>query len=1038
MEQPGARSGPRKPAGTVAQDELIMGTNNSSIVSKRSVERLYFPHEPHFFRYFVKRPQRRSPLINRGYWLRMKAVDFVVRQFLKLPSEKRKMVVNLGCGYDPLPWQSLARYPASCQNTMFVDVDYRELMIKKRETVNSTLELKSMLTNIKLQEGDILLQSDEYLQVGCDLRDLSRLQSIFSSAAMDVRDSLVLFVAEVSITYMKHQWADDLIKWANTLPSARFCLLEQIIPGGIDHPFATMMLAHFNKLNTSLGAVHKYPTAEAQRQRFLSLGWETVSVRNLWELWSAEDFLTPSDRTCLDAIEPFDEWEEFAIFACHYFLLVADNHRACLEEQIERPNQANETPDDIMTNSTNVLETQAVFSAHPKGHGFTRFAAALPLRGPDRSQPRAGTFAGMGLKTRIDTCDVYGMSSDNILNHEFSFSQSVSNPTSRMCHTITDMGDSGALLVGGRTSPTSTMADCWLYHKWLGMWERVDDLPQPLCRHQAVYLGRGCTLISTGRTDSRLVSKDFLVWSRKLGWVRCHLADFQIPPETYGSIFAVRETDVSSESFRRGFIAGGMTVNGVIQEGSWFWEIEEFAGTCPELRFRSLPNRPLGLSRFGACVVNYQHQTLVIGGVAKNRLLDADYEILALTFGPSNILSEVSAVCLNWNSTIPRPLFIGMTAIQTDCGILIVGGSAVCFSFGTYWNKGAYSIKLLAPGETPKPDLRVWSYLQTHTTSLSKPKTVIASDSLQTPRAFHEPLQIRRVKVRNPGEFQTIIRDGRPIILEGLDLGKCIEAWTPDGLKEKIGPSREVVVHESKKAHMCFKTKNFSYANKSFAEFMDCIQKGERLYMRALSSQNAKDLPACLEKDYPALAAEFRIPNEMEYVLNNLHSSVLRISGSVNMWLHYDVMANVLCQIRGEKKLLLFPPSDVTQFDFEPGASSSSLDVFEELQRSGLPGRHPHEAVLKQGDILFLPPLWLHTATPTSTISVAVNCFFRDLPSGYAAGRDVYGNRDLQAYEKGRQDIARILKSFRDLPGGAQQFYLQRLAAELQAHAQIS
>ncbi|KAN0119854.1 hypothetical protein V8E51_002062 [Hyaloscypha variabilis] len=49
------------------QDESIMGTNNSSIVSKRSVERLYFPNELHFFRYFVKKPQRRSPLINRGY-----------------------------------------------------------------------------------------------------------------------------------------------------------------------------------------------------------------------------------------------------------------------------------------------------------------------------------------------------------------------------------------------------------------------------------------------------------------------------------------------------------------------------------------------------------------------------------------------------------------------------------------------------------------------------------------------------------------------------------------------------------------------------------------------------------------------------------------------------------------------------------------------------------------------------------------------------------------------------------------------------------
>jgi len=62
------------------------------------VERLYFPNEPHFFRYFVKKPQRRSPLINRGYWLRMKAVDQVIRCFLEQSSNKHKIIINLGCG----------------------------------------------------------------------------------------------------------------------------------------------------------------------------------------------------------------------------------------------------------------------------------------------------------------------------------------------------------------------------------------------------------------------------------------------------------------------------------------------------------------------------------------------------------------------------------------------------------------------------------------------------------------------------------------------------------------------------------------------------------------------------------------------------------------------------------------------------------------------------------------------------------------------------------------------------------------------------
>lgn len=50
------------------RDDSVMATNNSSIVSKRSVERLYYP-EPHLYRYFVKKPLRRSPLINRKSWM---------------------------------------------------------------------------------------------------------------------------------------------------------------------------------------------------------------------------------------------------------------------------------------------------------------------------------------------------------------------------------------------------------------------------------------------------------------------------------------------------------------------------------------------------------------------------------------------------------------------------------------------------------------------------------------------------------------------------------------------------------------------------------------------------------------------------------------------------------------------------------------------------------------------------------------------------------------------------------------------------------
>lgn len=77
---------------------------------------------------------------------------------------------------------------------------------------------------------------------------------------------------------------------------------------------------------------------------------------------------------------------------------------------------------------------------------------------------------------------------------------------------------------------------------------------------------------------------------------------------------------------------------------------------------------------------------------------------------------------------------------------------------------------------------------------------------------------------------------------------------------------------------------------------------------------------------------------------------------------------------------------------------------------------------------------WPHTATPRTNVSIAVNTFFRSIDSAhYSTGRDVYGNRDLAAYEKGRQDVARIANSFNKVPSVVKYFYLLRLADELQA-----
>ena len=204
------------------------------------MEKLYYPDEPHFFRYFVKKFQRRSPLINRGYHIRLHVIDVVVRDFLRCarPDGKTKVVINLGCGSDVLPWQCLTRYPQECAGgrAKFVDVDFPDLIKKKRQTVFGTPELSEPLTGLESVEGAaVVLKSAEYAQIGCDLRDLKSVQDALGTV-VDMPNCVFLFVAEVSITYMETEGADRVIQWASTIGDGMLLLCS---PSRLMHPSLT-------------------------------------------------------------------------------------------------------------------------------------------------------------------------------------------------------------------------------------------------------------------------------------------------------------------------------------------------------------------------------------------------------------------------------------------------------------------------------------------------------------------------------------------------------------------------------------------------------------------------------------------------------------------------------------------------------------------------------------------------------------------------------------------------------------------------------
>ncbi|KAK6064815.1 leucine carboxyl methyltransferase [Seiridium cupressi] len=1011
-----------------AQDDLVMSTNSSSIVSKRSVERIYYPDEPHFFRFFVKKFQRRSPLINRGYHLRLHVIDVAVRNFLQRPSTKRKVVINLGAGFDVLPWQCLTRYSASSENAKFIDIDFPDLMHKKSRVIQETQELKSALTNMRVSEDPlVLLESDQYVQMGCDLRDLDSIQQSLSKL-VDVNESEFIFVAEVSITYMETAAADAVIRWAASLGQTEFCLLEQILPDGADHPFAETMLRHFEKLNTPLRSVSTYPTLQDQKYRFAHLGWADVDVETLWSTWSSEKYLSLEERRKLNEIEPFDEWEEFAIFGAHYCVVSARNLPAGDHSELEHTSTSCSRDD-----APPQLNLEATFSEGVRTCQ-RRFGASMMLEDLLGRQFVANLF-GLGNTSRLRSIDIY--SSGSMID----IGLKPVGPPARMGHTIVDVGVHGNLLIGGRGSPSAPLKDCWRFDKARQDWQKVEDLPTPLYRHAAVRVGRSSlALVVGGKTGPSNVYNGCLLYIPRKGWVECEISGQRQVP-VFGAMLASTTSSPSGSSATfEGILAGGLTRGGTLAKQTLRWELSVSDIDRPIIRFTPLAldvesgrqSSPCLLNRFGAnAVVGKNGQLLVIGGIIEGRVLQNHDEVLLVEITRDS-LSIVYTAGIN-SQTMPRPLLLGMSIAQSADGrILLTGGGATCFSMGTYWNKGHYILECnrlggQQPIQGTGSSSSNWKFCQTlelTDTPAHQPST-IASGHAEKPALKAIP----RVRLESPSAFIEILKAGKPVIIERADLGTCVNSWTTDHLVSQVGKDRRVVVHEAATSKLDFTSKNFSYVTKGFGMFVEEVARGGKMYLRALSEASPTDKPAVLSQDFPALAQEFVLPPELAFVAENIFSSVLRITGPVNMWLHYD--ASPTLHELGSKRLILFPPSDVTELPFAPGASSSSLDVFAELDSVSLANTHPHEALLGPGDVLFLPPLWLHTAAPMSDLGVAVNVFFRNLESGYSAGRDVYGNRDLAAYEKGRQDVTRIFNAFSKVPEDMRGFYTRRLAGEL-------
>ncbi|KAI6659323.1 tRNA wybutosine-synthesizing protein 5-like [Oopsacas minuta] len=301
-----------------------------------------------------------------------------------------------------------------------------------------------------------------------------------------------------------------------------------------------------------------------------------------------------------------------------------------------------------------------------------------------------------------------------------------------------------------------------------------------------------------------------------------------------------------------------------------------------------------------------------------------------------------------------------------------------------------------------------------------------------TPTEIHQQVKlVSRYQYTNELELTEFLQTTRlPHLIQGFDIGPCKELWTSEYL-HSVCSSNLVSVMVSLQPLLEFAPKNYEYKSMPLNELCklcgishdleSASKMKEYYYLRSLGENPFKDV-ADFYKQLPELSKDILIPKV--FTEEQYFSSVLRIaSAGIQLFTHYDIMDNILVQIRGRKRIALFSPRDSNNLYLQKEKSpivdidNPDWDKFPKFSNA-----IRWDCILNPGDMLYIPAPWLHNVKNLD-FTVAINFFWKNLDKSMYATNDVFGNKDLIPAQRAKQILSRALKALDELPPEFKEFY---------------